>query len=176
MRSRAKAVNYGLLYGMGPTRLARETQLTLAEAKQFIERYFAGFPRVQTWREGLLEFVREHGYVETILGRRRTIRDIGADSGRDRSGAENAALNTPMQGSAADIIKVAMIDLERRLTESGLAGRLLLQVHDELVLEAPLAELDATIELVRECMEHAVELDVPLEVDVGHGPTWLEAH
>ena len=176
MRSRAKAVNYGLLYGMGPQRLARETGLTLAEAKQFIERYFAGFPRVQVWREGLLEFVREHGYVETLLGRRRQIRDIGSDSGRERSFAQNAALNTPMQGSAADIIKVAMIQLERRLADSELAARMLLQVHDELVLEVPVAELGQTTALVRECMERAVELDVPLEVDVGSGPTWLEAH
>ena len=176
MRGRAKAVNYGLLYGMGPTRLARETQLTLAEAKQFIERYFSGFPKVRTWREQLLESVRELGYVETLMGRRRRIRDIGSDSGRDRSFAENAALNTPMQGSAADIIKVAMIQLERRLAESDLAAQLLLQVHDELVLEAPVSQMDATIDLVRECMEHAVELEVPLVVDVGHGPTWLEAH
>jgi DNA polymerase-1 len=176
MRSRAKAINYGLLYGMGPARLARETGLSLAEARRFIERYFAGFPKVAAWRENLLAFVRQHGYVETLMGRRRSLADIGAEAGRERASAENAALNTPLQGSAAEIVKLAMIALERRLAESGLAARLLLQVHDELLLEAPLAEVDATIEIVRDCMEHAFELSVPLSVDVGHGVNWLEAH
>jgi DNA polymerase-1 len=176
MRSRAKAVNYGLLYGMGSARLARETGLSLAEAKRFIERYFAGFPAVQAWRANLLVSVRERGYVETLMGRRRSMADIGSEAGRERASAENAALNTPLQGSAADIIKLAMIALERRLPEAGLAGRLLLQVHDELVVEAPLAEIDATIEVVRDCMEHAAELTVPLVVDVGHGANWLDAH
>jgi DNA polymerase-1 len=176
MRTRAKAINYGLLYGMGPARLARETQLTLPEAKTFIERYFASFPKVQVWREATLDFVREEGYVETLMGRRRPIPGIDAESGRSRAFAENAALNTPMQGSAADIIKQAMIDLERRLGESPLAGQMLLQVHDELVVEAPLGQVEETTALVSECMEHAVELAVPLEVDTGHGRTWLDAH
>jgi DNA polymerase-1 len=176
MRTKAKAINYGLLYGMGPARLARETGLTLPEARQFIERYFKSFPRVQEWREATLAFVREEGYVETLMGRRRAIQSIDADSGRSRAFAENAALNTPMQGSAADIIKKAMIDLEARLTASPLAGRMLLQVHDELVVEAPLSEVDETTALVVDCMEHAVELAVPLQVDTGHGRTWLDAH
>ncbi len=176
MRTRAKAINYGLLYGMGSARLARETGLSLPEAKRFIERYFASFPGVQLWREATLVSAREKGYVETLMGRRRPIRDIVSGSGRSRAFAENAALNTPMQGSAADIIKRAMIDLERRLAESPLAGRMLLQVHDELVVEAPLVEVEETTALVRECMEDAVELTVPLEVDTGHGRTWLDAH
>ncbi len=176
MRSRAKAVNFGLLYGMGPQRLARETGLTVPEAKRFIERYFNSFPRVRGWRERTIEQAHADGFVTTILGRRRTIPDINADEARLRVFAENAALNTPVQGSAADIIKKAMIELERRLERSGLAGRMLLQVHDELVLELPLAELEATRAIVRDAMENAVQLTVPLKVDFGHGRSWLEAH
>jgi DNA polymerase-1 len=176
MRSRAKAVNFGLLYGMGPARLARETGLTIVEARQFIERYFASFPKVRGWREAVLAQAHERGYVETLFGRKRAIADINSEEGRLRAFAENAAVNTPVQGSAADIIKKAMIDLERRLESSELAGRMLLQVHDELVLEVPVKELDATREILRDCMEHAVELSVPLKVDFGHGRSWLEAH
>jgi DNA polymerase-1 len=176
MRSRAKAVNFGLLYGMGPQRLARETGLTVLEAKRFIERYFNSFPRVRGWRERTIAQAHADGFVTTILGRRRAITDINSDEPRLRAFAENAALNTPVQGSAADIIKKAMIELEARLAASSLAGRMLLQVHDELVLELPLAELEATREVVRDCMENAVRLSVPLRVDFGHGRSWLEAH
>jgi len=176
MRSRAKAINFGLLYGMGPQRLARETGLTLTEAKDFVERYFASFPKVREWIDATLEATRANGYVETLLGRRRPIPDINAPDQRTRVFAENAAVNTPVQGSAADVIKRAMIDLEQALSESSLKGRMVLQVHDELLLELPLAELEETRELVRTCMENAVPLDVPLKVDFGHGKNWLEAH
>jgi DNA polymerase-1 len=176
MRSRAKAVNFGLLYGMGPARLARDTGLTVVEARQFIERYFASFPRVRGWRETVLADARRRGHVETLFGRKRLIPEINSEDARNRAFAENAAVNTPVQGSAADVIKKAMIDLERRLEASGLAGRMLLQVHDELVLELPASELEETRELVRDCMENAVPLSVPLKVDFGHGRSWLEAH
>ena len=176
LRSKAKAINFGLMYGMGPVRLARDTGLTLPEAKKFIERYFQSFPKVRGWIEGVLEQARELGYVETLAGRRRYLSDIRSDNARLRVAAENAAVNTPVQGSAADIIKRAMIELEARLSGSKLAGRMLLQVHDELVLEVPVAELDETRELVRQCMEGAAELAVPLAVDFGHGRNWLEAH
>jgi len=176
MRSQAKVINFGLLYGMGPQRLARETGLSVPEAKKFIERYFGAFPKVRTWIDGLLESARETGYVETLLGRRRRTPDINSKNSRARSFAENAAVNTPVQGSAADIIKRAMIDLERELAASKLRAQLLLQVHDELVLEVPKAELDETTALVTRCMEEAVVLDVPLAVDVGSGANWLEAH
>ena len=176
MRSQAKVINFGLLYGMGPQRLARETGLSLHEARQFIERYFASFPTVRGWMDRVLEEAREKGYVETLLGRRRRIPGIDARDSRMRAFSENAAINTPVQGSAADIIKRAMIDLEAELSSSRLRGRMLLQVHDELVLECPLAEVQATRDLVRRCMEDAVELSVPLRVDFGHGATWLEAH
>jgi len=176
MRSRAKAINFGLLYGMGPARLARETGLSVPEARQFIERYFASFPRVRGWIDATLASAREKGYVETLLGRKRRFPDINSEDSRVRSFAENAAVNTPIQGSAADLIKKAMIDLDRELRASGLAAGLLLQVHDELLLELPERELEPTRELVRRCMEHAVELSVPLKVDFGHGRNWLEAH
>ena len=176
MRSSAKAINFGLLYGMGPARLARETGLSMAEAREFIERYFRSFPRVRGWREALLERARADGHVETLSGRKRLLPDINAQDARARAMAENMAVNTPVQGSAADIIKRAMITLETRLEGSPLHARMLLQVHDELVLECPRAELAATSELVRACMEDAARLSVPLKVDVGHGRTWLDAH
>ena len=176
MRSQAKVINFGLLYGMGPQRLSREAGLTVPEARDFMDRYFASFPTVRGWMDAVLAGARDTGYVETLLGRRRRITDVNSGDSRTRSFAENAAINTPVQGSAADIIKRAMIDLEARLEASPLRARMLLQVHDELVLEVPEGELEPTRALVRECMEHAVALSVPLRVDFGHGKNWLEAH
>ena len=176
MRSQAKVINFGLLYGMGPQRLARETGLSLNEAREFIERYFASFPTVRDWIEGATESARERGYAETLLGRRRTLQGLDSKNQRVRSMAENAAVNTPVQGSAADIIKRAMIDLEAALREADSPAGMVLQVHDELLLEVPLSALEETRALVTECMENAVPLDVPLKVDCGHGANWLEAH
>ncbi len=176
MRSRAKAINFGLLYGMGPARLARDTNLSVPEARQFIERYFESFPKVRGWIDETLNMARSKGYVETILGRRRKFPEINSEDSRLRSFAENAAVNTPVQGSAADVIKRAMIDLETALSRSKLHGRLLLQVHDELLLELPESEIEATRTLVRDCMVDAVPLRVPLQVEMGHGANWLEAH
>lgn len=176
MRSRAKAINFGLIYGMGPARLARDTGLSVPEARQFIDRYFESFPKVRGWIDETLAMARSKGYVETILGRRRRFPEINSDDSRMRAFAENAAVNTPVQGSAADVIKRAMIDLEAALSRSKLHGRLLLQVHDELVLEVPESELDETRELVRGAMMDAVPLRVPLQVEFGHGANWLEAH
>jgi DNA polymerase-1 len=176
MRDKAKVINFGLLYGMGPQRVARETGMTLPEAKTFVERYFASFPTIRAWMDRLLAEARTKGYVETLLGRRRRVPELNSSDNRVRVFAENAALNTPVQGSAADIIKRAMLDLEHALERSSFAGRMLLQVHDELVLECPARELDATRDLVRTCMENAVKLAVPLKVDVGSGPNWLAAH
>jgi DNA polymerase-1 len=176
MRDRAKVINFGLLYGMGPQRVARETGMSLSEAKTFVERYFASFPSIRAWMDRLLEEARRKGYVETLLGRRRRVPELNSSDNRVRVFAENAALNTPVQGSAADIIKRAMIDLERELAASKLHGRMLLQVHDELVLECPERELEETRALVKQCMEQAVALSVPLRVDIGAGANWLEAH
>ncbi|HTF89883.1 MAG TPA: DNA polymerase I [Planctomycetota bacterium] len=176
MRSRAKAVNFGLLYGMGAARLASETGLSIVEAKRFMLRYFESFPKLRIWREALLEHARTVGYVETIFGRRRPMPELNSENGRLRAFAENMAVNTPIQGSAADIIKKAMIDLEVRLAKSDLSAQLLLQVHDELVLEVPRSELDRLRPMVVECMQDAAVLDVPLAVETGFGKNWLEAH
>lgn len=175
-RSQAKAINFGLLYGMGAQRLARETGLTVPEAKNFMERYFEAFPAVKQWMDDLLEQARQDGYVETLFGRRRNLPELNSSNQRMAAMAQNVAVNTPVQGSAADIIKRAMIDLDRRIAEESSPAQLLLQVHDELLLEVPKKHLEATTELVRDCMENAVQLSVPLVVDFGHGQNWLEAH
>ncbi|MEZ6021017.1 MAG: DNA polymerase [Planctomycetota bacterium] len=176
MRSQAKAINFGLLYGMGVQRLARETGLSVPDAKKFMERYFEAFPRVKNWIEELLEKARGDGYVETLFGRRRSLPELNSQNQRLAAMAQNVAVNTPVQGSAAEIINRAMIDLDRRITETQSPAQLLLQVHDELLLEVPVSALEATTELVRDCMENAVQLDVPLVVDFGSGANWLEAH
>ncbi len=176
MRTRAKAINFGLLYGMGAARLARETSLTVPEAGRFIERYFEAFPSVRGWIDETLAMAEEKGYVETISGRRRHFPEFQTGDPRVLAFARNAAVNTPVQGSAADVIKRAMIGLEQRLDQSKLAGRMLLQVHDELVFELPESQLDETREVIRDGMENAWPLRVPLKVDFGHGANWLEAH
>ncbi|HPF15160.1 MAG TPA: DNA polymerase I, partial [Planctomycetota bacterium] len=175
-RSQAKAINFGLLYGMGAQRLARETGLSVAEAKQFMERYFEAFPKVRSWIDGLLEEARKNGYVETLFGRKRFLPELTSNNQRMAAMAQNVAVNTPVQGTAADIIKRAMIDLDERLRLAKSPALPLLQVHDELLLEVPLRALEETREIVRDCMENAVQLDVPLVVDFGHGKNWLEAH
>jgi DNA polymerase-1 len=176
MRSHAKVINFGLLYGMGPQRLARETDMTVPQAKDFIARYFGAFPSVKGWMEHLLEQARKDGYVKTIAGRKRHINDLLSENSRQRSFAENAAVNTPVQGSAADIIKKAMLVVDQRLRDEGLATRMLLQVHDELLFEVPASEREVAEKLVRDCMVNAWPLSVPLAVECGFGSNWLEAH
>ncbi|MBT7693436.1 MAG: DNA polymerase I, partial [Gemmatimonadales bacterium] len=138
--------------------------------------YFAKYPKIKGYLDGQVEHARADGYVETILGRRRPLVDIRAAQRMARANAERMALNSPIQGSAADIIKVAMIKIDRRLEAEGLQARMLLQVHDELLFEVPPEEVDRLEALVREEMEGAVELAVPLKVDIGRGANWLEAH
>jgi DNA polymerase-1 len=176
MRARAKAINFGILYGMGPQRLARETGLSMAEAKDFIAQYFAKMPKVRGWLDDTLEQGRETGEVRTLLGRRRPVPELASSDGRVRAAAENMAVNTPVQGSAADLIKLAMLKVDAALRASDLQAAMLLQVHDELVFECPESERPALEELVRREMEGAYPLDVPLKVDIGHGPDWATAH
>jgi DNA polymerase I len=176
LRSRAKAINFGIVYGMGAQRLARDTSLDVAEARKFIEEYFLVYPGIKGYLDGCVEKARKDGYVETVLGRRRPLPDMRASNRGVRANAERMAVNTPIQGSAADIIKVAMLRVDRRLEASGLQARMLLQVHDELLFETPADEADALEALAREEMESAHPLDVPLKVDVGRGRTWLDAH
>jgi DNA polymerase-1 len=176
MRREAKVVNYGIIYGMGPQRLSRELGIPRTKAEDYIKRYFEKFPKVQVFYQAMLEQARTMGFVSTLMGRRRYLHDITSDHGGRRQVAERVATNTPIQGSAADIIKKAMVDLDLALSKSGLATRLVLQIHDELLLESPVAEVDEASRLVAVTMEKAVELLVPVVVDVGHGRNWAEAH
>jgi DNA polymerase-1 len=176
MRSQAKVINYGLMYGMGASRLANETGMTPPEAKKFINAYFRALPKVKDYLDGSLEAARTERCVRTLFGRIRPLPEIDSSNAMQRVAAENMAVNSPLQGTAADIIKRAMLEVHRRLGEENLQAKMILQVHDELVLDVPEAELDQVKLLLKECMEGAAELNVPLEVDMGHGKNWLEAH
>jgi DNA polymerase-1 len=175
-RARAKTINFGVIYGMGPQRLARENEISLDEAKAFIAAYFATYPGVQRYITASVNQAKEQGFVTTLLGRRRYLPELFSDNQGVRVAAENMAINTPVQGSSADLIKLAMIHIRRRLRQEKLHAQMLLQVHDELVFEVPMAELDTVKPLVVEEMEQAIQLAVPIQVDVGVGRNWFEAH
>jgi DNA polymerase-1 len=175
MRGRAKTINFGTIYGQGPFALSRQLGITQDEARAFITQYFERFAGVRAYLDLQVRLAREHGYVETLFGRRRYIPEIKDKNFNLRAFAERTAQNTPLQGSAADLIKVAMINIHRALQAERHAARLLLQVHDELVLEAPESEVEAIVPLVRTHMESAAQLRVPLVVDVGVGSNWLDA-
>ncbi|MEA2594158.1 MAG: polymerase [Thermomicrobiales bacterium] len=174
MRRVAKTVNFGLLYGMQAYGLSRDTGLSRAEAQKFIDQYWARLPNVKRYFDETLRMGATRGYVETLNGRRRLLPDLQASNGARRAAAERMAINMPVQGTAADIMKLAMIRLAERLDESDLRARLLLQVHDELVLEVDRPDLEATARLVVETMENAYDLTVPLETDVSYGQNWEE--
>ncbi|MGE0142376.1 MAG: DNA polymerase I [Planctomycetota bacterium] len=176
LRAQAKVINYGIVYGMGASRLASETGMTAVEARKFIDAYFAAFPGVKSWLDGTLAKARETREVHTLFGRRRPLPDIDADSVPLRVAAENMAVNTPIQGTAADIVKRAMLAVHSALCERELRARLLLSVHDELVLDVPDEEIREVSELVNTCMAGAAALSVPLEVSLGTGDDWLSAH
>ena len=173
MRSRAKTINFATIYGQGPHALSMQLKITHAEAKEFIERYFQRFARVREYLDSMVGFAREHGYVQTIFNRRRYIPELRDRNFNIRAFGERTAANSPIQGSAADLIKMAMIRIHRALPARGFNTKMLLQVHDELVFEVPEAELDEVTELVRFEMEHAADLSVPLVVDLGVGANWL---
>lgn len=175
MRRQAKTVNFGVIYGMGSFRLARELDISLSEAQRFIDSYFRTYYGVKTYFDGVVSFAREKGYVTTISGRRRRIPEINSRDRNIREFAERAAMNTPVQGSAADLIKVAMIKIAEFIRANSMRSKLLLQVHDELIFEAPEAELDVLRHNVCPLMEKAIPLNVPVKVDVGVGKNWLEA-
>ncbi len=173
-RRRAKVINFGIVYGLSAFGLAQQLGIDKGEAQQFIEEYFARYKGVKQYIQKCLEEARKTGVVRTILGRRRPIPDIGSRNANLRGFAERTAINTPLQGSAADLIKLAMIRIHRELKERGLRSRMLLQVHDELVLEAPEAELEDVRRLTKTAMEQAQKLSVPLVVEVGVGRNWRE--
>jgi DNA polymerase-1 len=175
-RRLAKVINYGIVYGMGPARAARELGVSMKEAEAYIQGYFGRYAGVRAYLDATVAEARERGYVTTVLGRRRYLPELRARDPAVRQFAERAATNTPIQGSAADLIKLAMLALRRRLQETGSQAQVLLQVHDELVLETPAAELDAVRDLVRESMEGVWPLRVPIRADVRDGANWSEAH
>ncbi|MDF1507000.1 DNA polymerase I [Robertmurraya sp. DFI.2.37] len=175
MRRHAKAVNFGIVYGISDYGLSQSLNITRKEAGKFIEKYLESYPGVKNYMEEIVQDAKQKGFVSTLLQRRRYLPEITSRNFNIRSFAERTAMNTPIQGSAADIIKKAMIDMAARLDEEGLKTRLLLQVHDELIFEAPKEEIEILKEMVPEVMEQAVQLKVPLKVDFSYGPTWFDA-
>ncbi|WP_040981826.1 DNA polymerase I [Oceanobacillus jeddahense] len=175
MRRQAKAVNFGIVYGISDYGLSQNLGITRKEAKQFIERYFDSYPSVKEYMDDIVVEAKQKGYVSTLMNRRRYLPDITSRNFNVRSFAERTAMNTPIQGSAADIIKKAMIDLDHRMKQEKLQAKLLLQVHDELILEAPEDEIETLKEIVPEMMEKTVEISVPLKVDYSYGESWFDA-
>ena len=175
-RAKAKTVNFGIIYGVSAHGLSRQTGLSRTEAKELIEAYFKTYPKLREYLQKQIEFAREHGYVETIMGRRRYLPDIHSRNAVVRGAAERIAINAPVQGSAADIIKKAMTDIDREIEQNNLPAKLLLQVHDELVFEIDPGKEPEIIEAVRDKMENAVTLPIPLKTDINTGRNWLEAH
>jgi DNA polymerase-1 len=175
MRRHAKAVNFGIVYGISDYGLSQSLGITRKEAGEFIEKYLRSFPGVQEYMEESIHEARQKGYSTTLMQRRRYIPEITSRNFNIRSFAERTAMNTPIQGSAADIIKLAMINMNKRLKREGLKTRMLLQVHDELIFETPPEELEILKVIVPEEMENAIELNVPLKVDYAFGPTWFDA-
>jgi DNA polymerase-1 len=175
-RSNAKTVNFGIIYGVSAFGLSNQTNLSRSEAKELIDTYYETYPKLKAYMAAQVDFAREHGYVETVLHRRRYLKDINSRNGMVRSGAERNAVNAPIQGSAADIIKLAMINIYRRFEAEGFKSKMLLQVHDELVFDAHKDELETIKPIIKHEMENAFTMSVPLDVEIGLGDNWLEAH
>jgi len=176
MRSKAKAVNFGIIYGQGAFGLAQNLGIPRGEAKEIIDSYFKQFSRLKSYQSETIESARKKGYVETILGRRRYLADINSANAVVRGFAERNAINAPIQGSAADIIKLAMIGIQQDLKKHNLLSKMIMQVHDELVFDVHLSELDVIKPIIKERMMGAVKMRVPLEIDMNHGANWLQAH
>ena len=173
-RSRAKTVNFGIVYGQSAFGLSRQTGMSMNDARVFIERYFARYPLIRGFLDKCISHARRHGYVKTILGRRRTIREINSRNRTARSAAERFAVNTVVQGSAADMIKRAMINIAARIRKERRPSRMLIQVHDELVFEVPENAVAEESSMIIEEMSRAIPLDVPVKVDAAWGPNWLD--
>ncbi len=174
MRSRAKVINFGIIYGISAFRLSNEFKISQEEAKAFISSYFEVYSGVKQFIDDTIASAKEHRFVTTMLGRRRSVPDISSRNFNQRSGAERIAVNTPVQGTSADMIKLAMLRIDKRLRDENFQGKMILQVHDELIFDAPETELDALTEMVREEMRNALPLDVPIKVDVSIGSNWAE--
>ena len=175
-RNVGKTVNFATIYGQGATALGQQLGLTRNEAKKMIDRYFELYAGVRKWLDETVATANKSGYVSTILGRKRYIPELSSNNFADKAYGERIAANTPIQGSAADICKLAMLEINRRFKAAGFEAKMVLQIHDELLVEAPKNEVEAVTKVVRECMEQPCELDVPLKVDIGAGTSWAEAH
>ena len=178
MRYKAKSVNFGIIYGQGAFGLAENLGIARAEAKEIIENYKKQFPRIQSYMDNMINFARENGYVQTLMGRKRWLKDINSGNFTVRGYAERNAINSPIQGSAADMIKLAMIRIHEEFTRNKLRSKMLLQVHDELVFDAHRDEVEFIKPLIIRCMQDALPLPngVPAEAELGVGENWLEAH
>jgi DNA polymerase-1 len=173
-RSYAKAINFGLMYGQSSFGLSQMLGISPGEAKEYITNYFTRFSKVKTYLDSLKELCEETGYSETYFGRKRYIKDINSTNRQMKSMAERMAINSPIQGTAADIIKKAMLNIDKVMKEKNLKSKMILQVHDELIFEVPTAEVEEMKVLVREYMESAVKLQIPLKVDMGTAANWYE--
>jgi len=176
LRSSAKAINFGIMYGKGAYSLSKDIGVSVKEADAFLKNYLATFPKVSGYMDKTISDARSCGYVSTLFGRRRSLPELASNNHNIRASGERMARNTPIQGTAADIIKLAMVHVWQRLRDEKLQARLLLQVHDELIVEAPEEEIDEVKRILKEEMENVVHYSVPLTTEVGVGKTWLEAH
>ena len=175
-RSYAKTVNFGIIYGVSAFGLSQQTDLSRSESKELIETYYETYPTLKSYIAKQIDFARDHGFVETILGRRRYLKNINSRNAIVRSADERNAVNAPIQGSAADIIKIAMIKIDELLKTGGYKSKMLLQVHDELVFDIHRDEMQVLKPILKETMENAYKMSIPLTVDLGEGSNWLEAH
>jgi DNA polymerase-1 len=175
-RSNAKTVNFGIIYGVSAFGLSNQTDLSRTEAKELIDTYYQTYPKLRNYMSELVDFARDNGYVQTVLGRRRYLKDINTANAIVRGAAERNAVNAPIQGSAADIIKIAMINIHEKIEKEGYKSKMLLQVHDELVFDVYKPELSLMKNLIKTEMENAHILSVPLDVEIGLGENWLQAH
>jgi DNA polymerase-1 len=169
-------VNFGIIYGISAFGLSQRLKVSRKEAQGLIDTYFKLYPKVREYMSAAIEKVRERGYAETTPGRRRMLKNINSRNATVRQAAERDAINTPIQGSAADLIKVAMVRVDRAMKEAGLRSKMVLQIHDELVFDAPVDEIERLSEIIRREMSSAMDFGVPLEVEIGVGNNWLEAH
>ena len=176
MRRKAKTVNFGIIYGISAFGLSQRLGIPRKEAAEIIENYFTQFGNIKKYMDDTIEFAKENGYVETIMGRRRYIRDINSGNATVRGFAERNAINAPIQGSAADMIKLAMINIQKWLRLSSYKTKMILQVHDELLFDVPRSEIAEVQPKIIELMSKAIKLDVPVLVEASHGENWLEAH
>lgn len=176
MRSRAKTANFGIIYGISAFGLSQRLHISRTEAKDLIDGYFRSYPGVKRYMEDIIRIARDKGYVETLLGRRRYLNDINSHNSFVRGFAERNAINAPLQGTAADIIKIAMINIQQKLRDDEMRTKMILQVHDELIFDVFKPELEKVKEIVKKEMGNAYPLSIPLVVDTGTGTNWLEAH